>query len=60
MKKQPKLGTMTVIPPQKGRRKREDDRQGVGIIEEAIGAVQGGLAAARRIHEVYRKIRGKK
>ena len=53
----PEIGKLTVI--RKPRKRAQDDRQSVGIIEEAIGAVNGAIAAGKRLHAVIRKIRGK-
>lgn len=60
MKKQPKIGKLTVIPPRKGRRRAQEPRHDVGIIEEAIGAAHAVIAAGKRAYGVYRKIRDKK
>ena len=54
----PEIGKLTVI--RKPRKRAQDARPDLGIIEEAIGAAQGLIEAGRRAHAVYQKIRGKK
>jgi len=62
-------GKLTVIKP-KPRRRSQEPRHEVGIIEEAIGAIYGAieagktahrivLEAGQRVHRVINKIRGK-
>lgn len=64
----PEIGKLTVIKPR--RRRSQEPRPEVGIVEEVIGAIHGAieagktahrivLEAGQRVHRVINKIRGK-
>ena len=67
-KNKPEIGKLTVIKPR--RRRSQEPRPEVGIVEEAIGAIHGAieagktahrivLEAGQRVYRVINKIRGK-